>query len=565
MELEKMHLTINGKLDRRSLPEPNLDTTLTEYEAPRNEIEEALVKIWSEVLGVKKVGINDNFFELGGHSLKATVLMSKIHKKLNKEIPLKELFKSPTIKELSKFIENVEENLYSKIEKVEEKDYYEASSAQKRMYMLQQFDKDSTAYNMSAVFELERKVDKGKIGETFSKLTQRHEVLRTYFETYDGEIIQKLQNNYVFELLVRKESKNINDIVNKFVRPFDLEKAPLFRVELVELREKTYLLIDMHHIISDGVSMNILMKEFIALYNEEDLKHLKLQYKDFAAWQNKLLKSEEMKKQEEYWINQFSDEIPVLNIPIDYERPAMQSFEGSSVSFELSEETTLKLRKLTKETGTTMHMVLLSAFNILLSKYSGQEDIVIGIPIAGRSHADLENIMGMFVNTLALRNKPQGDKKYIDFLKEVKENSLKAYENQSYQLEALVDKLDVRRDTSRNPLFDVMFNSINVFDKKEKILDGFSIKPYDIKVKSSKVDFDLTLEEKPEVIDLILTYSTNLYNKSTIEMMIKEYVDILQIIIIDKEITIDNIILECSKIYFDDNSALDILEEQFNI
>ncbi len=192
-------------------------------------------------------------------------------------------------------------------------------------------------------------------------------------------------------------------------------------MELVESKEKGYLLIDMHHIISDGISMSILIDEFTKIYSGKTLESLRLQYKDFAVWQNSFLKSEEMKKQEEYWINRFSDEIPVLNMPIDYERPAMQSFEGDSVSFELSEDTTLKLRKLTKETGTTMHMALLSAFNILLSKYSGQEDIVIGTPIAGRPHADLQNIVGMFVNTLALRNKPEGDKKYVDFLKEVKE------------------------------------------------------------------------------------------------------------------------------------------------
>ncbi|WP_257676517.1 condensation domain-containing protein, partial [Clostridium felsineum] len=205
----------------------------------------------------------------------------------------------------------------------------------------------------------------------------------------------------------------------------------------MENKEKTYLLIDMHHIISDGVSMSILINEFAVLYNGGSLEPLKLQYKDFTAWQNTFLKSEKIKKQEKYWINRFSDEVPVLNMPYDYERPVMESSEGNSISFEINEETTLKLRKITKRTGTTMHMVLLSAFNILLSKYSGQEDIVIGTPISGRPHIDLQNIVGMFVNTLALRNKLEGNKKYIDFLKEVRENSVKAYENQSYQFEAL--------------------------------------------------------------------------------------------------------------------------------
>ncbi|WP_291571169.1 non-ribosomal peptide synthetase [Clostridium sp. UBA4548] len=565
VELEKMPLTTNGKLDRRALPEPNLDAALTEYEAPRNEVEKALVKIWTEILAVEGVGINDNFFDLGGHSLKATMLMAKIHKELNKEVPLKELFKSPTIKGISKYIESAEENLYSKIEKVEEKEYYEASSAQKRMYMLQKFDKDSIAYNMSAVFELEGKVDKNKIEETFRKLIQRHEALRTYFKTLDGEIIQRLQNDYVFELKYKNENRNIEDIINSFVRPFNLEKAPLLRVELVENKEKTHLLIDMHHIISDGLSMEILINEFSEIYSGKILEPLKLQYKDFAAWQNNFLKSEKMKKQEKYWINRFSDEIPVLNMPTDYERPAMQSFEGDSVSFQVDGKITENLRKLTKETGTTLHMVLLSAFNILLSKYSGQEDLVIGTPIAGRPHADLQNIMGMFVNTLALRNKPEGNKKYIDFLKEVKENTLKAYENQSYQLETLVEKLDVRRDTSRNPLFDVMFNSINLFNKDKKIIECLLIKSYDMKVKTSKADLELTVQERLETIQLELTYCTNLYNRNTIEIKMEDYINILEIIVTNKEMSIDNIILKCSERGFDYNSDLDILEEQFNI
>ncbi|MCS4473789.1 condensation domain-containing protein [Clostridium botulinum] len=194
------------------------------------------------------------------------------------------------------------------------------------------------------------------------------------------------------------------------MKSFDLGIAPLFRAEIFKTQGKKYLLIDIHHIISDGVSMSILINEFASLYGGNKLEPLELQYKDFAAWQNNFLKSDEMKKQEEYWRNVFSDEIPVLNMPYDYERPAMQSFEGDSVSFEVNEDITLKLRKLTRETGTTMHMVLLSAFNILLSKYSGQEDIVIGTPIAGRPHADLQDIMGMFVNTLALRNKPEVNK-----------------------------------------------------------------------------------------------------------------------------------------------------------
>jgi len=527
ISLEKMPLTPNGKLDRRALPEPSLDDILNEYEAPRNEMEETLARIWGEVLGIQKIGINNNFFELGGHSLKATVLMSKLHKELHKEIPLKELFKSPTIKELSKYIEKAEENEYSNIEKAEEKEYYETSSAQKRMYMLQQFDWGSTAYNMPVVFKLEGELNKERIEETFKKLVVRHDALRTYFKTIDGEIVQRIDNSYEFKLAVKNENISINDIMDKLVRPFDLDKAPLFRAELVENDADKYLSIDMHHIISDGVSMSILIKEFSEIYNGQSLEALKLQYKDFAAWQNNFLKSEAIKKQEEYWINRFSDEIPVLNMPTDYVRPAVQSFEGDNVSFEADEKITGALRRLAKETGSTMHMVLLSAFTILLSKYSGQEDIVVGSPIAGRRHTDLQNIMGNFVNTLALRNNPKGDKKYIDFLKEVKENSLKAYENQSYQFETLVEKLDARRDTSRNPLFDVMFNIADTVAARDIRLNDVLLKYCDSESKISKFDLTLNAIENDKKLVFNIEYCLKLFSNETIQRLSSHYIKIL--------------------------------------
>ncbi len=538
MKLGKMPLTANGKLNRKSLPKPEIEINLNEYEGPRNETEEKLVKIWEEVLGTEKVGINDNFFELGGHSLKATVLTSKIHKELNKEIELKEVFNYPTIKELSKYIESMEDNPYSRIEKVEEKEFYETSSAQKRMYILQQFNKDSVTYNMPVVFELEGNVDKERIEEAFKKLCTRHESLRTYFKIIEDKVVQKIDNSYEFKLLNRKDDKEIKEIIKEFVRPFDLDKAPLFRVELVENSEKIYLLMDMHHIISDGISMSILIKDFTEIYNGENLTPLRLQYKDFAAWQNNFLKSEEMKKQEEYWLNRFGDEIPVLNMPTDYERPPVQSFEGDNVSFEIDKELTSNLRKLAKETGTTMHMVLLSALNILLSKYSGEEDIVIGTPVAGRPHEDIQDIVGMFVNTLALRNKPEGDKKYIDFLKEVKENSLEAYENQSYQFEELVEKLNLRRDTSRNPLFDVMFNMADTVTGEDIKLDDVILKKYNSQNEVSKFDITLNVLDRDKKLEFELEYCSKLFNRDTIERLSSHYVRVLEKIVENTEIKI---------------------------
>ncbi len=529
IQLEQLPLTANGKVDRKSLPDPDGNiTTGTEYVAPRNEIEEKLVSIWSEVLGIERIGINDNFFELGGHSLKAINISAKINKELNVSVPLREMFKTPTIKGLANYVEGAKQSIYSRIETVEKKEYYPLSSAQKRMYTLQQFEEDNISYNIPMVMTLEGELDKTKLKETFDKLIQRHEALRTSFEVIDGKPVQVVHKevNFEIEYTEANEEKAV-EIAAEFVKAFDLSKAPLIRVALVKIKDKEHILmIDMHHIISDGTSMGILTKEFMELYDGKKLTELRIQYKDFAVWQNELFKSGEIKKQEEYWLQTFEGEIPVLNMSTDYQRPSIQSFEGENISFELNEELTNKLKQIAKETGSTMYMVLLSACNVLLSKYSGQEDIIIGSPTAGRPHADLENIMGMFVNTLAMRNYPESSKTFKEFLTEVKASSLQAFENQDYQFEELIDKLNITRDLSRNPLFDVMFVMQNM-DAGEIQIEGLKFKPYEIDSKIAKFDITITATEFDKTIGLSLNYCTKLFNKQTIQRMSKHLTNIL--------------------------------------
>ncbi len=349
-----MPLTSNGKVDRRLLPEPDSNiSTGIEYEAPRNSTEEKLVDIWREILGVDRIGIHDNFFELGGHSLKATSLTAKIHKELNAEVPLKEIFKAPTIKGISEYIKDSKESIYTSIEPVEEKEYFEMSSAQKRIYTLQQLELLSTGYNMPGVLELEGALDVNKLEGAFNKLIQRHEALRTSFELIEDGLVQKVHKQVEFEIEeyeVEKDNK-IEDIVKGFIKAFDLSKAPLLRVGLVKVQTNKHILMyDMHHIISDGVSMGILVEEFSRIYAGKELKPLRIQYKDFSEWQNELFRSDSIKTQEEYWLKQFEEKIPVLNFPTDYQRPAVQSYEGASIQFEIGKELTDKLRQIAKAT-----------------------------------------------------------------------------------------------------------------------------------------------------------------------------------------------------------------------
>ncbi|MCK4261014.1 MAG: amino acid adenylation domain-containing protein, partial [Halanaerobiales bacterium] len=535
VRLDKIPLTSNGKINRKALLEQAIEVNTGEgYVAPTNEIEKKLVDIWSEILGIDRIGIHDSFFELGGHSLKAMQVISKISKEMNVELPLREIFKTPTIKELAEYICLSEKKAYYAIEKLQENanGYYPVSSAQKRMFIVNQFEVNSTNYNMPGAMFIESDVDFERLEELFKALVKRHEPFRTSFEMIDGKVVQRIYHDLEFKLEYLKADENkVQEAVNEFVKPFDLSKAPLLRVGFVKVGEKHLLLFDMHHIISDGVSMDILIKEFINLHFGRELPELIVQYKDFAAWQNKFFESEEMKKQEVYWLETFKQgTIPVLNMPIDVpKRPAVMSFEGDKVSFTLPEELIQGLRELATEHNGTLFMILLAAYNILLSKYTGQDDIIIGTPIAGRPHPDLDNLIGMFVNTLAMRNYPYMDNSFVEFFTEVKENTLKAFENQDFQFEMLVEKLDLQRDLSRNPLFDTMFTLQNFAGQSDDNRESKLIANFSNKV--AKFDLSLTMVERKDQIQGSFEYSTKLFKKSTMERLVKHFVNIVTAIV----------------------------------
>ncbi len=535
IKVEKMPLTPNGKIDRKALPTPDYGIiTEAEYVAPQNEIESRLARIWSDILGIEKVGIKDNFFAIGGHSLKATAVVAEIYKEFNVELSLREVFKAPTIEELAKCISGADQSIYSSIKAVNTREYYPLSSAQKRLYLLNQLEEMKTGYNISNVFKIQGNFDKERFEEVVAKLVKRHDAFRTSFELIDGEVVQKIHNDLEFEVdYVKTDSVNLTTI-KEFIRPFDLSKVPLLRIGLIEDETQRYLVFDMHHIISDGTSMGILINEFVSLYTENKLADLRIQYKDFALWQNDLFNSDIIRSQEKYWLERFDQgEIPVLNLPTDYPRPSVMSFEGETTSFTIDTELTGKLNKLVNENGATLYMVLLASYNILLSKYTGQTDIIVGSPIAGRPHADLKNIIGMFVNTLAMRNMLQGDLVFIEFLAHVKENALAAYENQDYQFEILVDKLELRRDLSRNPLFDTMFVLQNMqvsnfqLQQAEQKGESLSFVPYRFEKSISKFDLTLNAWEFNGEIRCDFQYCTKLFKKETIERFIRHFINIV--------------------------------------
>jgi amino acid adenylation domain-containing protein len=541
--IDKIPLTANGKLDRKGLPQPEGTIMVKRhYAVPVNKIQKTLVQIWSQLLFGRNsasletpIGIDDDFFELGGHSLNATIAASRIHKELNVKIPLAEIFNSPTIRELSGKINQLSEERFSPIEPVEKKEYYVLSSAQRRLYFLQQMESENISYNIQEAVLMEGEIDIRRLEKTFLELIQRHETLRTSFEMVSGDIVQRIHGEAAFEneLCVTPEA-----IMPAFVRPFDLSRAPLLRVGLIRptfppsaLRSspspahegenstnKYILMVDMHHIISDGVSHALLIRDFTTLYSGKPLSPIRIHYKDYSLWQTGEKQKQIIKRQEAYWLKEFEADVPVLDLPIDYPRPMIQNFQGRSLQFEIGPRETAALKQLAAEQKATLFMVLLAVYNVLLAKICNQEDIVVGTPIAGRNHADLDKIIGMFVNTLVLRNHPTGEKSFIGFLHEAKDKCLRAFENQDYLFEDLVEKAAVHRDTSRNPLFDVMLvlqNLVIDTNNTPSQLSGMELKPYDYAANISQFDLTLNASEMADKILVKVEYCTKLFQEKT--------------------------------------------------
>uniref|UniRef100_UPI001374D320 non-ribosomal peptide synthetase n=1 Tax=Bacillus cereus TaxID=1396 RepID=UPI001374D320 len=530
VKMDTFPLTVHGKIDRESLPEPDQEILELErnYEVANNALEKKLIEIWQEVLLIKKIGVQDDFFLLGGHSLTAMLLLSRIQKELGLKVSLKQLFAKPTIRSIANLMYESSNYNFENIQSVEERSYYVTSSAQKRIYTLSQYGNDNTTYNIPNVLNFQGELDVAKLEISLRTLINRHEVLRTSFVTKDGEILQKVHDEVPFNIeIIPKDIDNQYEKTD-FIRPFDLSEAPLMRVGLTELEQNRYVfMLDIHHIIADGVSIGIFMKELMELYYENELPALKLQYKDYAEWQQEFIQSEAIQMQKEYWTNRFKDGVPVVELPTDYMRPSVQSFEGDSVFFDIDVTLTKKLKQICQENGVTLYMALISIYQIWLSKYTGQEDVMVGTVTAGRHNTDLYQVMGMFVNTLALRGNPKGGKTFGQFLQETKENTLEAFENQDYQFEELIEELKIPRETSRNPLFDTMFvlENIDTLEfENEKLrvsLDTFN---------HQKSKFDLTLigREYNSKLFFQWEFATQLYKKETIERYKKHFIQILK-------------------------------------
>ncbi|GAA0894239.1 hypothetical protein GCM10009122_39190 [Fulvivirga kasyanovii] len=543
VEVESFPLTLNGKIDVSRLPNPQelgiIDQS--KYVAPSNDTEQELAKIWESVLERENIGVNDNFFEIGGHSLKGVQIVSQIYKEMNAKIELGDIFNAPTIRSLSQVILTADHIDYEDITPVSEQDHYEVSHAQKRLWILDQFEEEQIAYNQPRAYEFKGELNRKALEEAFNTLIDRHESLRTTIITLNGEPRQKVNSREALGFKINyvdlrgkpdKEAVGKEMLTRDAMAPFDLEKGPLLRATLFHVEDEYYIFyLNTHHIISDRWSMGVVVNEILALYNayknggQNPLQPLRIQYKDYSAWQNKMLSGDNLARHQNYWKQCFAGEVPALEMPTTYPRPSVKTYNGSGITFMLDTELAAGLKEISADTGSSIFMTLLAVVKTMLHRYTGQEDITIGTPTAGREHADLEDQIGFYVNTLALRTQFEGQYSFTELLRTIRENTLEAYKHQDYPFDRLVDDLELERDMSRSPLFDVMvaLQNIELGESSGTGLEGVNIDTHATEITISQFDLTFIFNETDQGISVSINYNTDLFDEAYMMRFVKHF------------------------------------------
>ncbi len=573
--IAEIPLTQNGKVDLKALPKIEDDILSDrEYIAPRNEIERTLAKIWAEILKLKRVGIYDNFFELGGHSIKATKVIARIYKELGVQLSVRHFFQTPTIAEIAEKIKRAEHSVYKEIESQTKREYYPLSHAQNRLWILDQLSEGMLAYNMPAAFILKGKLILDAFRQAFLTVVDRHEILRTRFSQIGGDPVQIVEDHFDFNLEYSDASESdFNGDIKEYVQnqlkiPFDLTKPGLIRASLVKINQDEHILIsNMHHIISDGLSTNILISELAVLYNAftkkelNPLHPLKIQYRDYAIWQNKALENGSLKGQEEYWLEKLQGDLSLLHLLYDEVNTDNHNLNGGSEEIEISDEMLKKLRQIALNADATLYMMIIAALKILIYKLTNKTDIIIGTSIAGRNHEQLENLIGFFVNTLVLRTDLAGDPDFTELLNRVKETTIGAYENQDYPYDGLVEKVlhqDGQADAT-NELFTIMINYLPESEDETVELNGLQVINLDHAVEEAKFDLSFYVLEMEESLTIRVTYNTTLFTPISVQKMLKYFQNILNTICEEPKIQLSNISLFTAEDY---SSFLDDFNEE---
>jgi|GEM_PF-192527 len=548
--LDAFPLTPNGKVDRRALPEPDFGSAA--YLAPRTPAEEVMAGLFAEVLGVERVGVDDDFFAAGGHSLRATRLAARIREAFGAEVPVPAVFEAPTVAALAAHVETVlREDAGGRVPPVvpvPRDGALPLSFAQQRLWFIQQMDPSDTGYNVPFPLRLRGPLDAGALRRALGEVVRRHEALRTTFAAAPGGAVQVIHPGAALRLPVvdlgglradGRERELGRLEADEGATPFDLGRGPVFRASLVRLAaDDAALLLGMHHIVSDGWSMGLLFRELSALYDAfargepSPLPELPVQYADFAVWQRARLSGETLRRHLGWWRDRLRGASPMLELPTDRPRPAVVSGRGEVQPFRVPAAAARALRALARREGATLYMVALAAFDALLARWSGQEDVVVGSPIANRTRREVEGLIGFFVNTLALRGDLAGNPEFSAFLARVRDGTLGAYAHQDLPFERLVEEIAPDRSLSHTPLFQVMFALQNTPGEEEgPVLSGLRIAPLRadaregrfLGIRNALFDLEMELVEDGDELAGSLRYRTDLFDASTVARMAEHY------------------------------------------
>jgi amino acid adenylation domain-containing protein len=554
--------TFSGKVDRRALPAPDRErrAVQTSFVAPRTQSEEVVAGIWTQVLGVKRIGVNDNFFDLGGHSLRMTQVVSRLSKAFQVELPLRALFEIPTVSGLAQRIETIrqagEGPQVAQPQPAPRDGRLPLSFAQQRLWFVDQLDPGGSVYNLPVAARLKGHLDVAVLEQSMNEVVRRQESLRTSFDVEDGQPVQVITPSLSVTFPVvdlrglpaaSREAEALRLAQADALRPFDLRRAPLLRVTLLALGEGDWvLLLNQHHIISDTWSSGVLLQEMSALYESlsarrpSPLPEVRLQYADYAHWQRQWLQGEALEAQLSYWRGQLAGAPAALQLPTDRPRPPVLNSRGGRETFTLPESLSNELVDLSRREGVSLFMLLLAAFQVLLSRYSGQQDVCVGTPIAGRNRLEFENLIGFFVNTLVLRTDLSGNPRFRQLLGRVREVCLGAYAHQDVPLEKLVEELQPERNLNRTPLFQVMLILQNA-PLPSAELPGVTWSQLETEERHVAFDMALCLVPTPQGMKGLLDYNTDLFDAATVRRLLGHFQRLLEAVAADPEERIEQL------------------------
>lgn len=517
-QIERIPLTKNGKQDKRALPQIE-ERHEKEYVLPRDETEEKVCQAFCKVLGVERIGIHDNFFENGGHSLKSAQLVNL----LRGQITIKDVFEDKTAANIAKRIRGCGiKEPEQEITKTEKAAYYKMSDVQKRLFIFEQLDETKGSYHVPYCFHLEGNFDEARANAAFQKLIERHESLRTGFVLEEGEFRQIVHEEVPFSLEHIK-AEEIEKTLEAFLYPYDLAKAPLFRAAVAE-NESQWLLLDFHHLIVDGFSVELLLREFEQLYNGAELETAELQYRDYSAWMEK----RDLSEQKKFWQESFRIPVPENDLPLDFKRVESSKHEGVLVEYAIEHLQQEEVERFCARQEVTPYVFFTSVLSVMLGRYYDSEDVTVGTPVSCRTHSDTEKIVGMFVNTVPIRSYPAGLKPFTAYLQEVKQFIFTALSNQEYPYNRLIEELEAQRALGRNPLFDVFFNYFDTNTMGTLKGEGFAAEQYEVSIGAGKFDlvFDVVLREGS--YKLVSNYNCALFKGNTVERMLRHFANLIR-------------------------------------